>query len=736
MSNSNDSNDPTGLYIDSNWRIGSCLGRGACGSVHSLEKASRKKSATSSSSTKTSFATCNYVIKIAPFKKSKGSRKKKKNDMEKNADLLYFENTLYGNVLNHLRGTMIPDIPVPGYNTDAIVPPFSFGEINADEDGDGGFRYIIMERMKDPFHHLVPLLFQSASKASIDIGIIASRMIDLIEAIHSTQRLFVDIKPANFMLASSAATTGTSKKKSSTSKNSKTQNLQSAANRIRLIDFGLVESFHDISNNNKHRVDNFPNGQMVGTPIYASLNVLSGHTVSRRDDMEALGYVIVELILQLLDYNKKHIIKSSKSRSASSTSSRRKQTTAAAVLDIDDVDLDLLPWSNCGAKSDDEIFKLKKNAMQSEDGILWQMLKTDYTNEDDDKNYIGEIFKQYFEYVMKLQFKEKPDYDLLRGLVSDLRIEVCQLQNSTSEARKSSGTFDDKKALLTKRATRHSSDTEGVAFVPSPPTHKRKTRSSARASEGSEKITSESVTMVTQCNLRSSGKARKKRITKTIVTTTETVEIIESSDDEELSNDASLDEFLDTHEHVSIAICDSDDDMESVQSSEEVDESINQSFKSCDSMDWEVVENDENEAATSNQTVLSSGNGNDIKDASKIAKEMSLVLECIEGRHKGQYIKLAGELLVGTNPKRSSKSKKKQDVFVIEDEDASEFHAKLVLNKTGNKKKTLLTVRVNDMKSENGTYVNGKKVVGSGKQAFLNDKVKIGECVFRIKQAS
>ena len=61
---------------------------------------------------------------------------------------------------------------------------------------------------------------------------------------------------------------------------------------IILIDFGISAEWKDKEGNHIQRKENV---QMKGTPIYASLNVHKGITYSRRDDMESLGYCILDL---------------------------------------------------------------------------------------------------------------------------------------------------------------------------------------------------------------------------------------------------------------------------------------------------------------------------------------------------------------------------------------------------------------------------------------------------------
>ena len=105
------SSDPTSLFIDTGrkWQIGIKLGSGACATVHKLLRVSSSGSTTEST----------YAVKVAPLPISKNtSKKRKKTPAERNADLLNYENMIYRNVLNDLRGHMVPDVPLsgpPGY---------------------------------------------------------------------------------------------------------------------------------------------------------------------------------------------------------------------------------------------------------------------------------------------------------------------------------------------------------------------------------------------------------------------------------------------------------------------------------------------------------------------------------------------------------------------------------------------------------------------------------------------
>ena len=121
-SNSVNNDSAEGLYLDpptNKWRIGKRLGSGACGSVHILEKCNAS----------TSSGIAKYAVKLAPLPPSTRptKSKKKKTAVERNADILYHENMLYRNVLNDLRGTVVPDVPLFGGGK---CPPQCFGDID------------------------------------------------------------------------------------------------------------------------------------------------------------------------------------------------------------------------------------------------------------------------------------------------------------------------------------------------------------------------------------------------------------------------------------------------------------------------------------------------------------------------------------------------------------------------------------------------------------------------------
>uniref|UniRef100_A0A0N5AG96 non-specific serine/threonine protein kinase n=1 Tax=Syphacia muris TaxID=451379 RepID=A0A0N5AG96_9BILA len=73
-----------------------------------------------------------------------------------------------------------------------------------------------------------------------------------------------------------------------------------------LVDFGLTKAFR-IRDGNKWRHISFKKGNgLIGTAKYASVNSHNGWELSRRDDLESLGYVIIELINQELPWKVSH----------------------------------------------------------------------------------------------------------------------------------------------------------------------------------------------------------------------------------------------------------------------------------------------------------------------------------------------------------------------------------------------------------------------------------------------
>jgi len=272
--------------------------------------------------------TSEYVIKLSPLPSPTMSKRKQK-ELKKHADLLHFEKMMYQNQLCALQGTMIPRVPL------GRGPP-TFGEIE-------GYQYLVIERMAAPFSQVV----SNIRSGSMTLRSVANRLVDIVEAIHKHHLLVLDIKPDNFMLNHDGE--------------------------IVILDFGLFQSFANISG---HRPND--GAKLAGTPLYVSLNLHDGETPSRRDDIEAILYMLIELVLNLQQKD--------------------------------------LPWSS--GRSEEDVGTKKKTAI--EDEHFWNSLGS-----------CKGALRTTFEYVTNMEYAQKPDYITVKKMLSKLPLVGRKSQKTT-----------------------------------------------------------------------------------------------------------------------------------------------------------------------------------------------------------------------------------------------------------------------------------------------------------------
>ncbi|MEO0236830.1 MAG: casein kinase 1 family protein [candidate division WOR-3 bacterium] len=168
---------------------------------------------------------------------------------------------------------------------------------------------------------------------------IAQALIKIIHYVHAKGIIHRDIKPENFLIGLTN-------------------------NQIYLIDYGLSKTY---KNSDNSHIEMSTNKKLIGTVRYASINSHKGLELSRRDDLESIGYILI------------YFMKGK------------------------------LPWQGLPIKTSTQgdkyraVYEAKKNITNEQ---LCQGLPKE--------------FKLYMDYVKSLDFDEKPNYKFLHSLFNQL----------------------------------------------------------------------------------------------------------------------------------------------------------------------------------------------------------------------------------------------------------------------------------------------------------------------------
>ena len=229
-------------------------------------------------------------------------------NVNRNSNLLESE----ASIMAYLKGPNIPFVK-------------SFGT-------SGNYNILIMQLMGKSLEEYIN---EKRTFSIKTVCLLGYQMINILEYIHNKHIVHRDIKPDNFVMG-----------------------LDSLSKNLYLLDFGLAKKYRSSQTLIHYQFVN--RKKLTGTARYASINALKGFEQSRRDDLEAVGYVLM------------YFLRGS------------------------------LPWQGLPGKNKDERYKkiLKKKIDTSAYDLCFGF---------------PEEFEKYVDYTRKMEYVEHPLYEKLRG---------------------------------------------------------------------------------------------------------------------------------------------------------------------------------------------------------------------------------------------------------------------------------------------------------------------------------
>ena len=146
----------------------------------------------------------------------------------------------------------------------------------------GEFNILVMELLGKSLEDIFQM--QNKKFTIKTVCMIGIQILDRLEFIHNKNIIHRDIKPDNFVVG-----------------------LENKSHIIYVLDFGLSKKFR--SSRTHQHIKFTINKKLTGTARYASINALKGCEQSRRDDLEAIGYVLMYFLRGSLPWQGLHVHK-------------------------------------------------------------------------------------------------------------------------------------------------------------------------------------------------------------------------------------------------------------------------------------------------------------------------------------------------------------------------------------------------------------------------------------------